>query len=172
MKHSNKRSPNEYNFDQFELLMASLDDTVKKIRRTDFYHSESRRTMRLSEPRHPSALTNSGRRPCAACLTTHRIRAIRSGLLHPGSLPHRPALGGRLLAILLLPGVSQRAAHIDEARPGVCTLTPSLSFAQPLQVLGADLVLPGHLLDRRLLPDEAVRGPQVLLQGKTDLGLA
>jgi hypothetical protein len=37
MKHSNKRNPNEYNFDQFETLMASLDDRVHKIRRTDFY---------------------------------------------------------------------------------------------------------------------------------------
>lgn len=37
MKITNKRRPHEYNFEQFELLMGSLDNRVTKIRRTDFY---------------------------------------------------------------------------------------------------------------------------------------
>jgi hypothetical protein len=37
MQITNKRRPHEYNFEQFELLMGSLDNRVSKIRRTDFY---------------------------------------------------------------------------------------------------------------------------------------
>lgn len=45
MKITNKRRPHEYNFEQFELLMGSLDNRVSKIRRTDFYRPNTQKLL-------------------------------------------------------------------------------------------------------------------------------
>ena len=52
MRHSNKRRPHEYNFDQFEELMASLDDRVSKVRQSHFYRPCTQRLLDVATVAH------------------------------------------------------------------------------------------------------------------------